>query len=279
MQETHKKQTTPLLVKPNNKPNKVLAKQVKVDTPIPNLSHPHRLIFCGRSGKGKTYSMVSMLNDPKFFRGFFNRIYLFSPSAQTDPKFLLLKLDPETVFTSVTQIEILKMMKRCITERNLAIKKGLPIPKYLCLFDDCGAESEMRGHIYANPVDLLTFNCRWLGISKWLGVQNINSLSVPVRTNANGVLSWDPETKLQTDTLYQNYGCFEPKEFKKIIKHATKEERQFLFINRNTPHTTYMKGFNTNLRIRHNGEEVSTPVEEKEQELKRKDNKRKANAL
>lgn len=227
-----------------------LNQQVAVDTCIPGLKHPHRLIFVGRSGKGKTSTIISLLYWPKLFRSFFHRIFVFSPSAKTDPKWLHLQLPQENLYDTVRKVDILKIMEQCIGERNKVIKECIKskkegeLPRYLVIFDDCGAEQEMRGHLYANPVDTLNFNCRWYGISVWYGIQNLNSLSVPTRTQANGIITWDPETKLQTDVLMQNYGTKDGVEFRKMVKESTVEPHSFMFINRSGAQTIYGKGFN-----------------------------------
>lgn len=226
-------------IKANIKPQKV-----SLPTKIPGLVHPSRVVVLGPSGKGKTSTMIALLYFPQLLRGFFNDIFLFSPSAYTDPKWLLLGLPKDHVFDTVSQINVLKIMSKCVKERNNVVKKGKgELPRYLIIFDDCGAEREMRGHLYANPVDFLTFNCRWLGISVWYGVQNLISLSVPVRTQADGIITRHPGTKLQIDTLFQNYGTEDMKEFKKMLKTATIEKDSFMFINRRAPQTEYYAGF------------------------------------
>jgi hypothetical protein len=240
-----------------------LVAELTVDTPIPHLRHPFRIVTIGRSGKGKTTLIISILLS--IFMKFFHRIWVFSPSIYSDPKWKLLSIPKERKFTSVSRKKIYEIMLEMTKWRNEAKKKGEIVPRGLIIFDDCGAEKEMRGHLYANPVDFLNFNCRWNGLSCIHSVQNLKSLSVPTRTNNDGTISYYPENTLQKKSLWEDYGFGDFKEFKQFLDFALPSPEDFLYINRFSKETLYYRNFDTQLKI-----EKKFPGDSEELTLNRK---------
>lgn len=60
----------------------------KVNEPLPQ--HPFTLGFISPKGAGKSTVIVNFLIKPEFYKGYYNNIYIFSPTIAADPKFALL---------------------------------------------------------------------------------------------------------------------------------------------------------------------------------------------
>lgn len=193
--------------------------------------------------------MLNMLVSPKMYGQFFHRIYVFSPTVHIDTKWRRLNLPKEHKFATVTHKDIIDIMLTQYTRLILWRKQGLDDPRVLVIFEDCGAEAEMRGHLYANPVDELMFNCRHLKISVWFSVQNMVSLSVPTRTNMDGMILFQTTNYLQIQTVYKEWGHGALKDFKALMENCTSGKFEFLFINRQGPAIEYFRTFKYRLHI------------------------------
>ena len=61
--------------------------------------HASSVVFSGRSGSGKSNLMVNLLTRNQFYKGYFDLIFLFSPTARSDDLPLYLKLPDKRIFT------------------------------------------------------------------------------------------------------------------------------------------------------------------------------------
>lgn len=226
----------------------------------PPLNLPHRLLVLGRSGLGKTNLLMWMLLNEKMYRYMFNKIYVFSPTVRDDPKWNALQIPNSRKFTQVTQEKIYELIDHQKKLIAMANEQNLPHPQVLVIFDDCGAEPEMRGHLYANPVDKLDMLARHWGFSLWKLFQNVISSSVPGRTNADAAICFEYTNVLQRREIWAEFGLGTFSFFERLYAYCTYHPREFLFINRQGPKARYFKNFGTeyspksqipNIHLRH----------------------------
>jgi ABC-type dipeptide/oligopeptide/nickel transport system ATPase subunit len=96
------------------------------------------LILCGKSGSGKSTLLASLLNDEKgrFYTGFFDHVFLFSPTAGGDDIQKQYGVTENHVFTDLEEsIEILQTIQEAQKE---AVKQAGAdkAPNYALIFDD-----------------------------------------------------------------------------------------------------------------------------------------------
>lgn len=164
-----------------------------------------------------------------------------------DPVYRRMHLNPRRTHTQYSDIKMQQIINRLLDERrrspNPAIQK-----KVLFLFDDVGAEKGIKNAgRYTNIMDRLAFLARHWGFSAIWVVQDICSLSNPVRKNADGAIIFETLNYQELVTLYQTFGVGKFHTFRRFLSYATNEDFQFLFVHRQGPRCTYYKGFATKL--------------------------------
>lgn len=96
------------------------------------------LLLCGKSGSGKSTLLASLINDDqkRFYTGKFDKIFLFSPTAEGDDIQKQYGIDPKYIFTDLSEApELLKTIHD--TQREKIKKHGAnKAPQYAIIFDD-----------------------------------------------------------------------------------------------------------------------------------------------
>ena len=46
--------------------------------------HPCSVLFCGRSGSGKTNLLIRLLTEKKFYKGYFDMVFVWSDTSDID---------------------------------------------------------------------------------------------------------------------------------------------------------------------------------------------------
>ena len=72
---------------------------------------PSLTLCVGKSGSGKSNVVANMLTKKEFMKGFFDQIYLFSPTANSDDLVEHLKLKKENIIEKLDQSAIVKLNK------------------------------------------------------------------------------------------------------------------------------------------------------------------------
>lgn len=197
---------------------------------------PMRLIICGRTGSGKTSTLVSLLTDKEFYGGDFigRNIYLFSPMIN-DYKlefFVKTKHVPDmNIYTELDQ-EILSSLYDKLTEEyqtELILNKKVA-PK-LVIFDDLSFSGDLRKGRF-NTVNKIFQNGRKHAISCIITAQYYTHISPPCRTNSSGLILYNMNDR-QLDTIADENSYLEggKKEFKKLVRAHLKEKHDAIVIN------------------------------------------------
>jgi energy-coupling factor transporter ATP-binding protein EcfA2 len=96
------------------------------------------LLLCGKSGSGKSTLLASLINDDKgrFYTGYFDHVFLFSPTAGGDDIQLQYGVKPNHVFTDLSEAtEILQTIQESQKEAVKAAGAD-KAPNYAIIFDD-----------------------------------------------------------------------------------------------------------------------------------------------
>lgn len=227
---------------PSNK-SKIKQRQNMIDGVIP--SHASAVIFSGKSGSGKSNLMISLLTRANFYKGYFDKIYLFSPTAHGGDD-LVTYIKPDEV---ETEFDIKKLEKIISDQAAVIADKGiLASPKILFMFDDI--QSDMR---FMNSKAFLRcfIQCRHLNISTWLGGQSWTKTPRACRLQANNIMFF-PGSQSEVTLMVQEFAPpgLSKNQFCELINHATAEPFNFLHINmRQPPATRFRKNLDTLLRL------------------------------
>jgi len=209
--------------------------------------HPFSCILNGRSGSGKSQLLVNLMARPQFFKGYFDIIFLVSPTAgamddlcqhlDLPPKRIINILDPETI-TKIMGIQ-----------EELINKNGIDkAPKMLIIYDDCQSNARF---LRSKPVIQSFIAGRHYNVSVFLCSQSWTRTERVCRLQCSNVFFF-PGTESEVELL-QNEFCppnTTKKQFRGLIKHATAERFNFLHINMKAPPAErFRKNLDTMLSI------------------------------
>ena len=99
---------------------------------------PSLTVCIGRSGSGKSNVIANMLTKREFMKGFFNEVYLFSPTAKSDDLVQHLKLDDEHIIDELNEEAIDKLNEIVDKNTEKIEKEGISAtaqtPKILVIY-------------------------------------------------------------------------------------------------------------------------------------------------
>ncbi len=175
--------------------------QAKNDV-LPSL--PCRLLALSPGSGGKTTTLITMITDPRFYRGRFDKIVWCSPSATVDPALDTLRtfvrdelkqnqeLEPTFHdFINVPFLEAMVAKARKVTEFLKARKSKQSGFNVLFVLDDV---ADCRSNLAAVTkfVDACFVKYRHWGVSTWLSTQKLKlPLITPcVRVNCTAIIAF-----------------------------------------------------------------------------------------
>ena len=241
------------IVKYDSNKHKIKQRKFMEDNIIPQ--HASAVVFCGRSGSGKSNLLVNLAERPEFYgktkkdnpkTGYFDLVFMFSPTCHHDdlPKYL--DIPPNRMYDRNFEGPLQHIIK---TQKDIIEKKGLDkAPKLLIIFDDIISQKKFMNSEFFTQMYIQN---RHLGISTWVCTQSFNKIPRVCRLQANNLFIFAGSGS-ETEILCQEF-CpphTNKKQFENLIKYATNERFNFLHINmRCPPEERYRKNLDTILTI------------------------------
>jgi hypothetical protein len=244
------------IVKYDTNKHKIKQRKLMEDNIIPQ--HASAVVFCGRSGSGKSNLLVNLAERPEFYgktkkdnpkTGYFDLVFMFSPTCHHDdlPKYL--DIPPNRMYDRNFEAPLKHIIK---TQKDIIEKKGLDkAPKLLIIFDDIISQKKFMNSEFFTQMYIQN---RHLGISTWVCTQSFNKIPRVCRLQANNLFIFAGSGS-ETEILCQEF-CpphTNKKQFENLIKYATNERFNFLHINmRCPPEERYRRNLDTILTINKN---------------------------
>ncbi len=241
------------IVKYDTNKHKIKQRKFMEDNIIPQ--HASAVVFCGRSGSGKSNLLVNLAERPDFYgktkkdnpkTGYFDLVFMFSPTCHHDdlPKYL--DIPPNRMYDRNFEGPLKHIIK---TQKDIIEKKGLDkAPKLLIIFDDIISQKKFMNSEFFTQMYIQN---RHLGISTWVCTQSFNKIPRVCRLQANNLFIFAGSGS-ETEILCQEF-CpphTNKKQFENLIKYATNERFNFLHINmRCPPEERYRRNLDTILTI------------------------------
>ena len=206
-----------------------------------------RIIALGPSSSGKTNMLVTLLTDPRFYRGKFERIYWCSPTATVDPALDVLReyvqenmqqdqTDDPTFHDGIpveflqSRVDRAKKVAEYLKAKK-AKQKGFST---LIVIDDL-ADVKKGLPAISKFVDSLFVKARHWGVSVILSTQKLKLplISACVRVNATAVFAWRLRSQFDLwDGLIYEYSALVSKErLYAAYKQAVPIPFNFLYVN------------------------------------------------
>ena len=210
--------------------NKVKVSEYQKNHVIPK--HPFRAILSGRSGSGKSNLLINLLTNKKFYKNFFDIIFLISPTAgKLDDSYIALEESKQK-----SKIAIINELDCDTIEEIMDINKGLieedgvdKAPRILMCYDDVISNTKFMN---SRPFIHSFVASRHYNASVIICTQRFNSVPRVCRLQANAIFYFKG-TGSELETLSKEFcpSGYRWKEFASVIDHATAEKYAFLFIN------------------------------------------------
>jgi hypothetical protein len=189
---------------------------------------PSMMLLVGKSGSGKSNLLVNLTKDPDLMGSYFDEIYFISPTAAVDDLVEHLDLKPENLWSdlsqAVTNLEILLDNQAHDVERYGIAKTN----KVLVLVDDAVADKHF---IKSDILTKVAIHGRHNLISSIICTQSYTKVPRVIRLQASG-LALFPSSQNEVKLLVEDYcpANHSKKSFEKVVKSATDEPYNFLFI-------------------------------------------------
>ena len=163
---------------------------------------PSMLLNVGRSGSGKSTVINYMMTTDKFLLNFFDKVYLFSPTAKLDDLAKHLKLKDEFLITNPTEERLEKILsKQESMIKSQGIEKVGKSSKVLIIFDDIVSNQNFLKS--SSMIKLATMGRHFL-ISSIINTQSYTKIPRAIRLQANALIlfpSSQNEVKLLAEDI------------------------------------------------------------------------------
>jgi len=246
--------------------------------------------FIGMRGSGKTHAMVNLAKR-YLEEGSFTRIFIISPTYESNPIFHVLHADPEDVYSdlhnSLANIE--DILKKCekdsqdyddyqaymkayvkwkrnkklttdektiLENNNYAKPPTIPRPSPLLIVDDL-SHSDIYSTSRQNPFINLCLRHRHInhgkGITIFLAAQTFRSgIPLALRQNIQQYFIWPTRDETQLEAIYHEVAnLIDHDTFVELYKKATMNSHDFLTIDNNPPHPSLQFRRNFNTFLTH----------------------------
>jgi hypothetical protein len=197
-------------------------------------------LITGKSGSGKSTTVLHLLNSKSLLKGAFD-IILYLSDSPDDLFKENLKIPEENFIKNMSEEWLQKLIEK---QKNEVEKKGITKAKSICLiFDDILSKQKF---LRSNILKKLVCECRHYNISCIFNTQGYKSIPRVVRINCRGLILFP--SSLNEMIKFAEENCLanmSNKRFLKLIQYCTNEPYQFCFINHDAPQQDKLrKNFN-----------------------------------
>lgn len=187
------------------------------------------ILISGKSGSGKSTLLANLITDKRFYKGYFKKIFLFSPTANGDDIQKQLNIPANHVFTDLDEapelLEVIINAQKGSLEKTTADKAQ----QWAIIFDD------VIGHVKfmnSKPFTQCFYQVRHICCTTFICTQHFNRVPRICRLQANFVMYFKGSMS-ETETLVEEFAPpgMHKNAFRQLVVDATSEGYDFLTIN------------------------------------------------
>jgi energy-coupling factor transporter ATP-binding protein EcfA2 len=227
-----------LAVKAFDKQRDNIESTLHPDLPQP----PMTILAVGSKGSGKTTLLLRLLfgnkrpknaknKHYKFFRNYFDKIYVFSHTFSLDPKCAICKIPESQIFEDPERYE--EIIEEILNgQRDEIESEGRDdAPRILFVFSDLAGSklfSQKKG-----VMKRLAYNHRHYHVSLIIDSQGLREISPSFRSNLDGAMLFEGSNKKELAKFVDEYmGKYSPTEAEQILDYVFKDSKyNFLYAN------------------------------------------------
>ena len=227
MKDIENKDTLDIQVYKSNK-HKIKQPEACENGILPKLHCSYLII--GKSGSGKSNSVIHMLTSKKLLGGAFD-VILYMCDSPDDLFKENLNIPKENFIKEFTDEWIQELINK---QKGSVEKKGIDKTKSICLiFDDILSK---RKFLNGNMIKKLVTETRHYNITCIFNTQSYKNVPRVVRINCRGLILFP--SSLGELEKFSEENCLpnmSKKHFMRLIQHCTNQPYQFAFINHDSP--------------------------------------------
>lgn len=187
------------------------------------------VLISGKSGSGKSTLLANLLLDKRFYKGWFDKIFLFSPTANGDDIQKQLKIPSKYVFTDLEEApELLEVILRSQKEalENTGADKA---KQYAIIFDDVIGDTRFMN---TKEFTQCFYQVRHVCCTTFICTQHFTRVPRICRLQANFIFYFAGSMS-EVEILVEEFAppMMTKKEFRQLVIDATEEAYGFLTIN------------------------------------------------
>lgn len=202
----------------------------------PLLGHPGLLGVLAPIGAGKSTLLINMLINPKMYRGFFDKIYIWSKTMKLDEKWEKhIDLPSDQLFDHYDDAKLKQILE---DQKNEIESKGKDnSKKLLFIWDDMVADNNAFEQHRKNSVTELVIGLRHHNASMWIVSQKYTFIPTWIRNQYGAMASFHADDKTEREKIIEEKaGFMDKKEFAFIYDWVTAQPFCFLYVNFTLPH-------------------------------------------
>ena len=195
------------------------------------------VVISGKSGCGKSTLLARLITDERFYgqskkkpKGWFDKIFLFSPTANGDDVQRALNIDKKHVFTNLDEApELLDVILDSQQEKLDEAEGADKVEQYAIIFDDViGNTSFMNETAFTRCF----YQVRHVNCTTFICTQHFKRVPRVCRLQANFVFFFAGSAS-EVETVVEEFAPpeYTSKEMKSMINESTRERFSFLTIN------------------------------------------------
>lgn len=195
------------------------------------------VIMSGKSGCGKSTLLANLLLDGRFYGpskarpdGWFDKVFLFSPTANGDDVQKSLGVDKKYVFTDLSEAaELLDVILNTQQQKLDKAEGAHKVPQYAIIFDDIIGDTKFMNE---KAFTRCFYQVRHVNCTTFICTQHFRKVPKVCRLQANFVFFFQGSAA-EVDIVTEEYAppMYTKKEFTQLVNDATKERYSFLTIN------------------------------------------------
>lgn len=213
------------------------------------------IVINGKSGSGKSTLLTNLITGPQFFgkskeqpEGWFDEVFLFSPTADGDDVQKALGIKKEHVYTDLDEApELINVILSTQKEKLAGGGKAHKVKQFAIIFDDVIGETQ-----FMNTKEFLQtfYMVRHRNCTTFICSQHYKRIPKVCRQQASFVFFF-AGSQAEVETVVEDFSppLYSRKEFADLVNYATAEKHSFL--------TVCMK-VDPRLRFRKNLDEILT---------------------
>ena len=168
---------------------------------------------------GKTYLLINLLIQDKYYRNKFDKVYIISPTFYLDPKWDCISIPDKQIFTEFDEYSLESIIENKKIEEQI-----------LLILDDAIAEDGFKTSQILNKIAI---RGRHMKVSMICISQKVCSISTTIRSQTDSMIVFKSRSSNEVESLYKdnNIGGLTRNGFNRLLFDCTEERYSFLNMN------------------------------------------------